>query len=166
MYGFYLSCPSATFALQDGCFVPREWLAAKGLFKSTFETLLNGLLEDRRKWGLVEERGAGGRRGGGIGVPDERPLDERERTRNKLNPHIASSLGFKRGPQRFHLYSTYICFPCTLTLSFLGKTKIVYHTTVPEFQACIIINLTFLKNYFLRAFERKGQCLSFYCLIN
>ena len=60
MYGFYLSCPSATFALQDGCFVPREWLAAKGLFKSTFETLLNGLLEDRRKWGLVEERGAGG----------------------------------------------------------------------------------------------------------
>ena len=29
---FYLSCPSATFALQRGGFVPREWLAAKGLF--------------------------------------------------------------------------------------------------------------------------------------
>ena len=28
----YLSCPSATFALQHGGFVPREWLAAKGLF--------------------------------------------------------------------------------------------------------------------------------------
>ena len=27
-----LSCPSATFALQHGNFVPREWLAAKGLF--------------------------------------------------------------------------------------------------------------------------------------
>jgi len=61
MYGFYLSCPRATFALQDGCFVPREWLAAKGLFKSTFETLLNSLLGNRRKWPLVEERGVGGR---------------------------------------------------------------------------------------------------------
>ena len=27
-----MSCHSATFALQRGCFVPREWLAAKGLF--------------------------------------------------------------------------------------------------------------------------------------
>ena len=27
-----LSCPSATFAIQDCSFVPREWLAAKGLF--------------------------------------------------------------------------------------------------------------------------------------
>ena len=26
-----LSCPSATFSLQHGGFVPREWLAAKGL---------------------------------------------------------------------------------------------------------------------------------------
>ena len=26
-----LSCPGATFALQRGGFVPREWLAAKGL---------------------------------------------------------------------------------------------------------------------------------------
>ena len=31
MYVFCLSCPSATFALQSGGFVPREWLAAKGL---------------------------------------------------------------------------------------------------------------------------------------
>ena len=29
---FCLSCASATFALQRGGFVPREWLAAKGLF--------------------------------------------------------------------------------------------------------------------------------------
>ena len=32
MYVFCLSCPSATFALQRGGFVLREWLAAKGLF--------------------------------------------------------------------------------------------------------------------------------------
>ena len=30
MYIFCLSCSSATFALQRGGFVPREWLAAKG----------------------------------------------------------------------------------------------------------------------------------------
>ena len=31
MYAFFLSCPSATFALQLGGFVPRDhgWLAAK-----------------------------------------------------------------------------------------------------------------------------------------
>ena len=29
MYAFYLSCSSATFALQHGGFVPREWLAAE-----------------------------------------------------------------------------------------------------------------------------------------
>ena len=34
MYVFCLSCPCATFALQRGSFVPREWLAAKGLFTS------------------------------------------------------------------------------------------------------------------------------------
>ena len=32
LYVFCLSCRSATFALQRGGFVPREWLAAKGLF--------------------------------------------------------------------------------------------------------------------------------------
>ena len=31
MYVFCLSCPSATFALHHGGFVPREWLAAKDL---------------------------------------------------------------------------------------------------------------------------------------
>ena len=34
-------CPSATFALQHGGFVPREWLAAKGLFsRCVFPTIL------------------------------------------------------------------------------------------------------------------------------
>ena len=33
-----LSCPGATFALQYGGFVPREWLAAKGLFAGNFSS--------------------------------------------------------------------------------------------------------------------------------
>ena len=33
MYGFCLSCPSATFAIQHGSFVPSEWRAAKDLLK-------------------------------------------------------------------------------------------------------------------------------------
>ena len=33
LYVFCLSSPSATFALQNGGFVPREWLAAKGLLQ-------------------------------------------------------------------------------------------------------------------------------------
>ena len=38
VYVFCLSCPSATFALQRGGFVPREWIAAKGqLFISLFQ---------------------------------------------------------------------------------------------------------------------------------
>ena len=34
MFVFCLSCPSAAFALQRGGFVPREWVAAKGLLVS------------------------------------------------------------------------------------------------------------------------------------
>ena len=33
MYVFCLFCPSATFVLQRGGFVPREWLTANGLFR-------------------------------------------------------------------------------------------------------------------------------------
>ena len=33
MYVFCLFCPSTTFVLQRGGFVPREWLTAKGLFR-------------------------------------------------------------------------------------------------------------------------------------
>ena len=36
MYVFCLSCPSANFALQRGGFVPRKWLAAKGLLCAKF----------------------------------------------------------------------------------------------------------------------------------
>ena len=41
MYVFCLSCPSATFALQRGGFVPSKWLAAKGLLGS-FRACLHG----------------------------------------------------------------------------------------------------------------------------
>ena len=33
--GCCLTCPSATFTLQRGSFVPREWLAAKGLLANS-----------------------------------------------------------------------------------------------------------------------------------
>ena len=36
MHVFCLSCPSATFALQHGDFVPREWLAAKAYFEAVY----------------------------------------------------------------------------------------------------------------------------------
>ena len=35
---------------------------------------------------------------GKTGVPGEKPLGARERTNNKLNPHMASTLGFEPGP--------------------------------------------------------------------
>ena len=40
-----LSCPSATFALQHEGFVPRKWLAAKGLFLSVFSNSPRSLCE-------------------------------------------------------------------------------------------------------------------------
>ena len=53
MYVLGLSCPSATFALQRGGLVPREWLAAKGYcdlqltsFKPTAYTAV-------RHWGFM-----------------------------------------------------------------------------------------------------------------
>ena len=35
---------------------------------------------------------------GKTGVPGEKPLGARERTNNKLNPHMASTPGFEPGP--------------------------------------------------------------------
>ena len=50
MYVFRLSCPSAAFPLQRGGFVPREWLAAKGLFSqvSSWEILIGAIGLKRR----------------------------------------------------------------------------------------------------------------------
>ena len=52
-------------------------------------------------WFLVElEFGNFGFWGEGkTGVPGEKPLGARERTNNKLNPHMASTPGFEPGPQ-------------------------------------------------------------------
>ena len=35
---------------------------------------------------------------GKTGVPGEKPVEAKERTNNKLNPHMASTLGFESGP--------------------------------------------------------------------
>ena len=40
-----LSCPSAPFALKHGGFVPRKWLAAKGLFLSVSSNTPRSLCE-------------------------------------------------------------------------------------------------------------------------
>jgi len=44
-YFLCLSCPCATFALQHGGFVPREWQAAKGLL-GTMGTWLNNVINN------------------------------------------------------------------------------------------------------------------------
>ena len=35
---------------------------------------------------------------GKTGVPGEKPVEAKERTNNKLNPHMASTTGFEPGP--------------------------------------------------------------------
>ena len=63
MYVFCLSCPSATFALRRGGFIPGEWLATKGLLQPNFlkvrqvniTTLLITTLEDYRSQVLKDE---------------------------------------------------------------------------------------------------------------
>ena len=53
------------------------------------------LLDSLSNWNLemlvFEERGK-------TGVPGEKPLGAKERTNNKLNPHMASTPGFEPGP--------------------------------------------------------------------
>ena len=57
MYVFRLSCPSAAFPLQRGGFVPREWLAAKGLFSqvSSWEILI-GAIGLKRRFYLIGQQ--------------------------------------------------------------------------------------------------------------
>ena len=38
---------------------------------------------------------------GQTGVPGEKPLGAKERTKNKINPHMASTPGFEPGPHRW-----------------------------------------------------------------
>ena len=45
-----LSCPSATFALQHGGFVPREWLAVMGLLVELFR--MNSNRDAHKKKGM------------------------------------------------------------------------------------------------------------------
>ena len=57
MYVFRLSCPSAAFPLQRGGFVPREWLAAKGLFSqvSSWEILIGAIGLKKRLYSIGQQ---------------------------------------------------------------------------------------------------------------
>ena len=48
--------------------------------------------------------------GGKTGVPGEKPLGGRERTNNKLNPHMVSTPGFEPGPHWLEV-STFTAAP-------------------------------------------------------
>ena len=63
-------------------------------------------------WFLVElEFGNVGFWGEGkTGVPGEKPLGARERTNNKLNPHMASTPGFEHGPHWWEVSTLLGCF--------------------------------------------------------
>ena len=49
---------------------------------------------------------------GNSGVPGEKPLGARERTNNKLNPHMASTPGFEPGP---HWWEARVLLPLHLS---------------------------------------------------
>ena len=70
---------------------------------------------------------------GKTGVPGENPLGAKERTNNKLNPHMASTPGFEPGPHWWEAsaLTTAPHLPPTLSLqsSFLRKTISVILTT-------------------------------------
>ena len=58
MYAFCLSCPGATFALQHAGFVPRKWLAAKGLFRVNIKkTILQNKTEMKQHRFKIQDFG-------------------------------------------------------------------------------------------------------------
>ena len=87
-------------------------------------------------WFLVElEFGNVGFWGEGkTGVPGEKPLGARERTSNKLNPHMASDLGIEPGPHWWEgsaLTTTPPLLPSYIIIQFL-KCKIPERVLVTE----------------------------------
>ena len=55
---------------------------------------------------------------GKTGVPGEKPLAARERTNNKLNPHMASTPGFEPGPDWWEA-SALITAPVLLVITMM-----------------------------------------------
>ena len=55
---------------------------------------------------------------GKTGVPGEKPLRAKDRTNNKLNPHMASTLGFEPGPHWWEM-SALTTAPATLATNCL-----------------------------------------------
>ena len=51
----FLSCPSVTSSLQHGSFVPREWLAAKGLLTKRTQTVEVGCVMSHCDWSVADE---------------------------------------------------------------------------------------------------------------
>ena len=62
--------------------------------RSTYELKRDCVFQIELEFGSVGFQGEGK-----TGVPGEKPLGERERTNNKLNPHMASTPGFEPGPR-------------------------------------------------------------------
>ena len=83
-------------------------------------------------WFLVElEFGNVGFWGEGkTGVPGEKPLGTRERTNNKLNPHMASTPGFEPGPPWWEA-SALTTTPPLLPKGHHIQTRKLKHATLP-----------------------------------
>ena len=60
---------------------------------------------------------------GKTGVPGEKPLGARERTNNKLNPHMASTPGVEPGPHWWEASALTTAPPLLPKIKFLSLTK-------------------------------------------
>ena len=60
---------------------------------------------------------------GKTGVPGEKPLGAKERTNNKLNPHMASTPGFEPGPHWWEVSAPTTAPPLLPYLLILGLKK-------------------------------------------
>ena len=74
------------------------------------------------------------------GVPGEKPLRARERTNNKLNPHMASTPGFEPGPHRRETSALTTAPPLPDTC--LCR---IFFSVSALFKFCQILNFVFLE---------------------
>ena len=58
------------------------------------------------------------------GLPGEKPLGAKDRTNNKLNPHMASTPGFQPGPQWWEASALTTAPPMLLLVSLYALRKI------------------------------------------
>ena len=67
---------------------------------------------------------------GKTGVPGEKPLGARERTNNKLNPHMASTPGFEPGPHWWEASALTTAPPLLPLMAWQWKQRIVRTDTI------------------------------------